>query len=218
MFIIWMGVLNALRGFSFGDNPNYPPATKPQKVFNLLTSKGMFCIVGGYSMASYLGYYHELFAVCVVGLAFFAVKGWGTALSMTWPAPSKRPHEPENKLIDPIAMKLSKAELVKYRDSLGHFTSKKRFKTDAMAIRYALIWTSLRGLFILPLFLGLAYLANDPLVILFGIPCGLLMGPIYWLSGSLYARMKHKPRKYAGPTRIVEFIMGCNIGLWVVLV
>ncbi len=212
MIIIWMGILNALRGFSFGDKEGSPPLTKKQKLINLATSKGMFSIVSGISIAHYLGYYHELAAVSAVGVLLWCMKGWGTALNMTHENPSTRPYEPESKLLDKLAFKLSGVTLS---------PNNPYFRTDSDAIKYSMVWTSLRGLYVTPLFVALAVIAGDPRVALCSLS-GLLMGPAYWLGGPLLISfrrgfLKGYGNAFIDSTRIVELVAGAavlGLGIW----
>jgi hypothetical protein len=48
---------------------------------------------------------------------------------------------------------------------------------------YGAAWLSLRGLYILPMFIALGMYLGDWTAIPYGAACGLLMGPVYWLAG-----------------------------------
>jgi len=203
-----MGLLNALRGFSYEGE-----ITKKQKAINLITSKGMFCLVGGLVTAWYLGYSHQLAITAAVGLAVWAIKGWSPGFMMFHERPTDWPYEAEIGFVDDLAAKLSGTQVFLHDKGIGQ---RFYFDTDEDARKYALIWMSIRGLFILPLFIALGYL-GDSLVLgaVLGFLCGVLMGPCYYLGRFIAERVK--PGKFIDATRIVEFIYYCVIGSGVYL-
>jgi len=69
-----------------------------------------------------------------------------------------------------------------------------------------IVGMSIRGLMILPLFMGLAYYFSNPLIVGIGVVVGLLQGPVYGL-------MRILPEKYAttGAEPLMGALIGCGI-------
>ena len=71
---------------------------------------------------------------------------------------------------------------------------------------YGMLWMSLRGLYIAPLFIGLGWYLNGYIAVLIGVSVGLLMGVVYWLAG-----IKHTKHSHALAEWLYGFILGVGI-------
>lgn len=163
-------------------------ATKNEKI-DFFISKG--------AISTYLGVILGLLHGPAVGITvwlgfwLWSLQGWGEYFRAFHG--NTAPPEKEVKWIDKIASKV--------------FPHK---ETKKWAHRYGTLGMSLRGLHILPMFAGLAYLQASPAILAVGAVCGLMQGAVY---GSPIARWlyNNKPGKWA--VKSSEAIYGAVIGL-----
>jgi len=228
LFIFSIGILNALRGFSFGDDPSSPPLEKWQKVFNKATAKGFTSFYSAIIMVILLMYplapgdawwnHWSLLVICFFGMWGWCVKGWSPIFHLTHEEPLNWAYEPQNKLLDKWALSLAKIELVD-REAISPLSRKgeilPHFQTESDAIKYSMIWACMRGLFIVPLFVGIGYYGSTPIIgLILGVSCGLLMGPVYRLGNPLTVWLKGT--RFDGyAITVVEIIYGLVIAIHV---
>jgi len=177
--------INRLRGFSFEK-----PKDKKEELYNKLTSKGVMSVVaGGLGWAAT----SDPIVGVIVALGFlaWAVKGWGSYF-MAFHGDPKSHHSNEGHEIEWIDNLVDKWLGVP--------------KTTEETLKWGTVAMSLRGLFILPMFIALAWYLANPLILLLGVVVGLLQGPVYRSGRRVYLEGK------IDVMEVIEPRMGALIG------
>lgn len=181
-----VGIINGLRGHSLkkqnSKGEELPKEQQPHYAmwYDLFTSKAATTIYMFLLFWAFYGW--EVGLIVALGFLFHIVWHWGTGfLSIFgWERSYEIRYKKAGKWVRWVPWLTDKLYTPKTKRRKGE----DGYDTERISVlrKYGVIWMTLRGLYIVPLFVALYILYNSPLVLLYGLLCAYLKGLCYYIT------------------------------------